>query len=49
MVLRRDAIGALHQGGFLDQGDDVTRARFLDGVVEPGQRANVNHGLIYRR
>ena len=43
MVLGRDVAGPLHPVGEPQQRDDVAGAGCVDGVVQTGERADVNH------
>ena len=44
MVLGGDRGRPLHQMMIAQEGDDVARAGLIDGVMQPRQRADVDHG-----
>ena len=48
VVVRDDAVRPLHPVDHAQQRDDVARAGFVDGVVQAGEGADVNHELPSR-
>jgi hypothetical protein len=46
VLFRGDAFGARHEMEVAQQRHHVTGAGFLDGAVQTGQRADVNHAPL---